>query len=129
MTPIHSAPTSAKASSRWAESDTIRVLAASVVIGAGALLEPPAAQGGAGDACAGMLRGGDVGDRWGRIGVVGVRPGADDVAVVVDVDQVGAPVGARLYLSRLDTHVPIKPIAFINYREPPMRLGTPGGTA
>ena len=86
--------------------DVLVVGAATVIVGAGAVLEPPPAQGRAGDACPGMLRVGDVGDRRGRIGVVGVRPGPGDMAVVVDVDQVGAPVGARLHLMRHDTHVP-----------------------
>ena len=70
--------------------DVLVVRVATVVIGAGAVLEPPAAQGGAGDTCAGLLRVGDVGDRRGRIGVVRMRPGADDVALVVNVDQVRA---------------------------------------
>jgi hypothetical protein len=104
--------------------DVLVVGAATVIIGARAVLEPPAAQGGAGDAGAGILRVGDVGDRRGRIGVIGVRPGADDVAMIVNVDQIGAPVGARLHLTRHDTHVPTKPINFNYYTKSLVRPGT-----
>lgn len=66
------------------------------VVGAGAVGKPAAPDRRLSHPRAGAVGVGDVRDRGGRVRVVGVRPGIEQLPVVGDLGDEGAPVGARL---------------------------------